>query len=482
VFLKRFYNDQLAQASYLVGCEASGEALVVDPNRDIEQYLAAAVAQRLRVRHVTETHIHADFVSGSRELARRAGATLYVSAEGGDRWQYSFAGDSGVCLLRDGGHFQVGNLRVDVRHTPGHTPEHLTLLVTDTASADRAMGAFTGDFIFVGDVGRPDLLERAANVKDTMEVSSRELFRSLRQFGGAQPDYLQLWPGHGAGSACGKSLGAVPQSTLGYEKLFNWAFGVSEEDAFVEAILAGQPEPPKYFARMKQVNRDGPPALNEFRAPERLGADALGALIDNRAVVVDARPTRQFAEGHTPGTINIPAGDSFVTWAGWLIPYDRDVYLIVGEDEGDRAGELARGLSLIGLDRVRGYFATEALESWRSARGVLARTGQMSVEELASHLRRGVVTVVDVRGRAEWEAGHLPGVQNVPLGYLADRLAELPRDRPLVLHCQTGSRSSIGASVLQAHGFSNVVNLEGGYARWREAGNAVEREEPSLAR
>jgi hydroxyacylglutathione hydrolase len=233
MLIKRFYDDKLAQASYLVGCAATGEALVVDPNRDVEQFVEAAEREGMRITHITETHIHADFVSGARELAERTGGTLYLSAEGGDQWQYEFAGDADAVLLKDGDSFRVGNVQIDVLHTPGHTPEHLSFVVTDTAGADRPMGVFTGDFIFVGDVGRPDLLERAAKYAGTMEEGARVLYGSLQKFKTALPDYVQLWPGHGAGSACGKALGAVPQTTLGYEKLFNWGLAAGTEDEFV---------------------------------------------------------------------------------------------------------------------------------------------------------------------------------------------------------------------------------------------------------
>ena len=481
MLLKRFYNDALAQASYLLGCTATGEALVVDPLRSISQYLDAAAAEGLRVTHVAETHIHADFVSGSRALAARSGARLHLSAEGGEGWSYGFADRSGAVLLRDGDHFGVGSIRIDVVHTPGHTPEHLSYLVTDTAAANQAMGALTGDFIFVGDVGRPDLLERVANVTGTMEESARALFRSLQRFR-TRPDFLQLWPGHGAGSACGKALGAVPQTSLGYEKLFNWAFAVQDEDSFARLVLSGQPDPPKYFARMKQVNRDGPTLLDDREEPEVLDADRLPEVLDRGAVVLDTRGTRAYAAGHVSGTISVPAGRSFLAHAGWLVPFDRDVYLISDAGERRHGSMLARELSLIGLDRVRGIFDVRALERWQEAHGVLSRTQYVSVEELASHLRRAVVTVVDVRTRSEWEAGHLPGVDNIPYGELLDRLDELPKHRPLVLHCQTGSRSAIAASVLEAAGMTNVSSLDGGYERWAAAGMPVEGTEPIVAR
>jgi hydroxyacylglutathione hydrolase len=367
----------------------------------------------------------------------------------------------------------VGNIRFDVLHTPGHTPEHITFLVTDTPATDRPFGAITGDFIFVGDVGRPDLLEKAAKVEGTMRDSARALFRSLQRFK-SLPDYLQLWPGHGAGSACGKALGAVPSSTLGYERLANWAFGVDEEDAFVDAVLAGQPEPPKYFVEMKRINRDGPPILGDIRRPLMLDAARLASLLGDGVLVVDTRPAAEFARRHIPGTINIPRSRSFTTWAGWLIAYDRDFYLIVNDDAPTAIDAVQRELAMIGLDRAAGWFDARAVDEWARAGQPVGSVPQMSVAELARQLGAGRLTVVDVRGRAEWDAGHLPGVANIPVGYLVDRIAEIPRDRPVVVHCQAGSRSAIAASVLRANGVREVINLAGGFAEWQAAGNAVE--------
>jgi len=269
MFFKRFYDTKLAQASYLIGCQQTGEALVVDPNRDVEQYVTAADAEGLRVTHVTETHIHADFVSGARELAARTGARLLLSDEGDAEWKYAYAAGAKARLLKDGDSFMVGNVRIEALHTPGHTPEHLSFLVTDMPAAAGPWGILTGDFVFVGDVGRPDLLERAAGVGGTMDAAARTLFRSLQRFK-LQPDWLQIWPGHGAGSACGKGLSAIPHSTVGYERRFNWAFGVNDEAEFGRMVLAGQPEPPKYFGIMKRLNREGPRLLGGLR-PRRTG-------------------------------------------------------------------------------------------------------------------------------------------------------------------------------------------------------------------
>jgi hydroxyacylglutathione hydrolase len=473
MYFQRFYDTRLAQASYLIGCQRTGEAVVVDPNRDVEQYVGAATQQGLRVTHVTETHIHADFVSGARELAQRTGARLLLSGEGGADWTYAYAADAGACLLQDGNHFMVGNIRLDVMHTPGHTPEHLSFVVTDTPAAAGPWGILTGDFVFVGDVGRPDLLERAAGYAGTMGASARTLFRSLQRFR-ALPDHLQVWPGHGAGSACGKALGAIPSSTVGYERIGNWGVAASDEREFVEMVLAGQPEPPRYFAQMKRINKEGPRLIGGLPHATRLGAQALEKLLRTRAKVVDTRPAADFAAGHVPGTINIPLNGSFSTWAGWLLPYDRDVYLIVDDADCPHCSDTAvRDLAMVGLDRVAGVFGAESVATWAADGHLLATLAQRTAAEVADMLARGDGTVVDVRGHAEWEAGHLPGVANIPVGHLAERIAELPTDRPLVVHCQSGARSAIAASLLQAHGLANVVNLVGGYAAWQQAGLPV---------
>lgn len=479
MLLLRFYDEGLAQASYLIGCQTTGEALIVDPNRDIEQYIAAAEAEGLRIAHVTETHIHADFVSGSRELAQRTGATLYLSDEGAPDWRYAYAAQARAVLLEDGARFQVGRVAIEALHTPGHTPEHLVFLVTDTPAASEPLGVLSGDFVFVGDVGRPDLLERAANIRGTMETGARQLFRSLQRFK-QFPDYLQIWPGHGAGSACGKALGAMPQSTVGYERIANWAFGIVDEDAFVTAVLEGQPEPPRYFAEMKRINKEGPRLLGGLGRPGRLPASRVSDLLAKGALVVDTRPATDYAAAHIPGTINIPLNRAFTGWAGWLIPYDRDFYLLIDRAREDAVKTAARDLAMIGLDRLAGYLDCdeEMLETWRASGGTLESTPQMTVAQLRERQATGDVTVIDVRGRSEWEAGHLPGVANIPLGLLPDRLAELPERGTIVLQCETGSRSAIAASVLEARGRGTVANLEGGFTAWRKAGYPVARESP----
>lgn len=474
MLLRLFYDPKLAQASYLIGCQRTGEAIVVDPCRDVEPYLAAAAVEGVRVTHITETHIHADFVSGTRELASRTGAAIHLSDEGDASWKYTYAAAAGATLVRDGDAIRVGNIRLDVMHTPGHTPEHLCFMVTDTVATERPMGVLTGDFIFVGDVGRPDLLERAAGWTGTMDAAARTLFRSLQKFR-RLPDYLQLWPGHGAGSACGKALGAVPSTTLGYERIANWAFAIEDEDAFVREVLAGQPEPPAYFAEMKRMNKEGPAVLGGFVMPPRLAGHELVELLDAGAIVVDTRTAPEFAAAHAPRTLGIPLNRAFSGWAGWLVPYDRDFYLLVDDDGGERVHEAVRDLAMVGLDRVAGWLGADALGAWSERTGrALGSTPQITPAEAARRLERGEVRVLDVRGRAEWEAGHIPGAENIPVGMLRERLSEVPVGKPLVVQCQSGARSSIAASVLRAAGVHDVVNLEGGFGAWVARGLPVE--------
>lgn len=474
MILRRFFDEGLAQASYLIGCAATGEALVVDPNRDVEQYIRAAESDGVRITHITETHIHADFVSGSRELAARTGARMYLSDEGDENWRYLFAQEDGAKLLKDSDSFKVGNIVVEAVHTPGHTPEHLSFLITDTAAADKPIAILTGDFVFVGDVGRPDLLEKAAGVTGTMEAGARTLFQSLQRFK-QYPDYLQIYPGHGAGSACGKGISSVPNSTVGYERMFNWAFQIENEDEFIRAVLEGQPEPPAYFAQMKRINKEGPKVLMGLPQPPRLPESRLESLVTDNAVIIDTRNAADYARAHVPGTINITLNKSFNTWAGWLVPYDTEFFLIVDDSCAHCLQQAVKALAMIGLDRIGGYFGTQVLDVWANTGRKLETIRQMSANELHARLQDDEVSVVDVRGRSEWYAGHLQEATNIPVGYLTEHLDELPRDKPLVVHCQSGARSAIAASLLKSRGFDNVINLSGGFAEWQAAGHNVAR-------
>lgn len=474
MLLNRLYDEKLAQASYLVACQHTGLALVVDPNRDIERYVRAARDEGVTIAAVTETHIHADFVSGSRELADRTGAALYLSDEGDADWKYASAVARGAEMLGDGSHFSVGDVRIDVVHTPGHTPEHLTFLVTDTSAGDAPMGAFTGDFIFVGDVGRPDLLERAAGRAGTMEDGARTLFRSIQRFK-SQPDYLQLWPGHGAGSACGKALGSMPQSTLGYERLFNWGLVETDENRFVEEVLAGQPDPPAYFAMMKRVNKMGAPPRSPALPPEALPRDLIRALSDHSTqLVIDTRSAAEFAAEHLQGSINVPWNRSFLTWVGSVVPGDRDLLLMTHPDETEKR-RIVRDLALIGFDKILGVADTRAFNDLRQSGAPMRSIAQVDADGLAKKISNGV-TIVDVRRREEWQQGHIPGAVNIPLADLPRRLDEIPPDLPVVTHCESGGRGAIGASLLEQSGRFDVMSFAGGFAEWQRSGREVIRE------
>lgn len=456
MFFKHIYEKGLAQASYLVGCKATGEAIVIDPKRDIDTYLKIAEQEKLRITHITETHIHADFLSGSRELARATGANVYLSDEGENDWQYQFDHIG----LREGNEIKVGNLKFEVLYTPGHTPEHISFLLTDTAASTKPIMVFTGDFVFVGDIGRPDLLEEAAGLVGTREIGARQMFESLKKFK-QLPDYVQVWPGHGAGSACGKALGAVPSSTVGYEKIVNWAMNIDDEDKFVETLLDGQPEPPLYFAMMKKLNKLGPKVLGGIPHPARLTLAGFKDALDKNIQIVDTRDKLSFAGGHIPGSLNIQDNSSFSTWAGWMLSY-KEPFLLIAPDH--RIEDLTKELIRIGLDNIYGYLNN--IDAWASDGKELETVSQTTCSDLSNNIESNNVQVVDVRGKSEYEAGHIESAINIHVGHLYKNLGKISKDMPVVLHCTSGDRSSIAASYLKKNGFDNVVNLTGGYNAW----------------
>lgn len=470
MLLHYFYDTKLAHASYLVGCQATGEAIVIDPGRDIGQLLQVGKKHGLRLVGATETHIHADFVSGVREVAKQTGATLYLSDEGDDDWKYQNLDEYSYRLLKDGDVIEIGKVSLTAVHTPGHTPEHLSFLLTDGGGgADRPMGIFTGDFVFVNAVGRPDLLEKVAGFDNTAVTGAKQLFHSLNWFK-QLPDYLQVWPAHGAGSACGKGLGAIPSSTVGYEKLFNPALAYTDEAAFVDYLLADQPAPPPYFAVMKRVNKEGAPLVTSLAQPPRLPAEQLATAVAAGQTVVDTRPDAAFAAKHVAGSINIPRG-SLSAWAGWLLSYERPFYLII--DEAVLA-ETLRDLRYIGLDEVAGYWPTAVVEALADGQSYATYSSDTLAEQLAA----GELFLLDVRNTSEWEAGHIAGAHHVPLGELPKRataVVEQAQGKPIVVNCQVGGRSAIATSLLQAQGAPSVINLAGGLNAWRQAGLPVEK-------
>ena len=468
MLLKYFYDKSVAHASYMVGCQKSKTAVIVDPGRDIEQYLDAAKQEGVTLVAVAETHIHADYVSGARELADRIGAKLYVSDEGPAEWKYEYANKYDHQMLHDGDTFLIGNIQFEVMHTPGHTPESISFLVTDKGgNADKPMGVFTGDFVFVGSIGRPDLLEEAAGIADTAEPGARDLFRSIERFK-QLADHIQVWPAHGAGSACGKGLGAIPSSTVGYEKLFNPALQFTDEEEFVKYILSEQPEAPKYFAVMKRVNKVGPEILGGSVLPPLQSVDEMVATIDT-ATVVDISQPGQFAEGHVPGTINIPA-NMLAGWAGWILDYEQPAYLVA---DPSQLPEAMRVLHKIGADNILGYFdITQVQEAGLATEKLPTQTP----EELRQRIEAGEVQLVDVRSQQEWENGRISHAEHHFLGRLNDQIDQLEGQKPIVAQCAAGGRSAIAASMIKAAG-KDVINMDGGFNQWQSQGLPVDTSE-----
>ena len=460
MLLRYFYDDKLAHASYVVGCQATGEAVVVDPMRDINPYVELAKKENLKIVGALETHIHADFVSGSRELADRFGTKMYISDEGDKDWKYQNLDNVSHQLMKDGDKFNIGNLVFEVMHTPGHTPESISFILTDTKAADLPLGIFTGDFVFVGDVGRPDLLEKAAGIQGTSAAGAKQMFKSIESFKDL-PDYLQVWPAHGAGSACGKSLGAVPSTTVGYEKLFNWAFQFKDEESFTEELLAGQPEPPYYFAVMKSVNKVGPELianLPELKPIDRL--DDIKNLLEQGEQVLDLRPADAFSQGFIPGTINIPFNKSFSNWAGWVVDYKKPVYILVNPEALD---EVVIALHSIGIDEVLGYADANAIIAQADK---LDKYDNVTIEEAKEMIDNGEANVLDVRNKTEYDEGHIENADHIMVGTLKNRLEEVDASKTVIVHCQGGARSAIATSLLKAKGIDNIVNMPGGYSKW----------------
>lgn len=464
MYFQHVYDKSLAQASYFIGCQKAGVAAVIDPKRDVDTYMEIARANNMKITHILETHIHADFLSGSRELAKLTGADMYLSDEGGEMWQYEFPHVG----LKDGDQVKLGNLVIDVVHTPGHTPESISFLLTDTPAINEPVMLFTGDFVFVGDIGRPDLLEKAAGMKGTQDIGAKQMFESIKKFA-VLPDYIQVWPGHGAGSACGKALGAVPSSTVGYEKLRNWAFQFAkDEKGFSNYLLEDQPEPPKYFAMMKKLNKVYRPLLTEVPKLRALSADELKANLAKGLKLIDAREKTEFAKGFIPGSINIQGNNSFGTWAGWFLKYDEPFMLLADESQLD---DLTRKLMRIGLDSIEGYISSTSI--WEETGGELQKAKIISLEETKTLIHNNNVQVIDLRGAVEYNSGHIAKADNVFVGTLTENLDKISKDRKVIIHCQGGDRASIGYSLLARNGFTNVANFSGSINEWVEAGEPV---------
>lgn len=452
MIFRQFYDSDLAQGSYLIGCEQAGEAVIVDPRRDIAEYVEEARKRKLKITAVTETHIHADYLSGARELAEATGARLLLSDEGGPDWLYGFAHEG----LKHQDVIRIGQVELTVLHTPGHTPEHVSFLVQDHATAQEPGFLLTGDFVFVGDVGRPDLLDEAAGYEDSRFEGARQLFASLRDRFLALPDFVQVWPGHGAGSACGKALGSVASTTVGYERRFAWWAGYlasGDEDGFIEELLSGQPDAPHYFGRMKRLNRAGPALLGELPLlPELAAAD----VADGAYRLIDTRAASAFNQGSAQGAVQIPAGGKFVTYASYVINPETDQEpLVLLAADAEHATRLRDGLLRIGVDDVAG-FITSLADLPSSEAPLLAPA---DLEGLAD------MKVLDVRSRSEFDAGNIPGALQLHAGRVMSNLASLPQDRTIAVYCQSGARATLIASALREQGF-DAREVDGNYPGW----------------
>ena len=465
MFFQHIYDKSLAQASYFIGCQKAGVAAVIDAKRDVDTYLEIAQQNNMKITHILETHIHADFLAGSRELAALTGAEMYLSAEGGPDWQYEFPHVD----IKNGDIIKVGNLKIEVIHTPGHTPESISFLLTDIPSSTEPVMLFTGDFVFVGDIGRPDLLEKAAGMKGTQDIGAKQMYQSITKFD-ALPDYIQVWPGHGAGSACGKALGAVPSTTVGYEKIRNWAFQhKNDETGFVKYLLEDQPEPPKYFAMMKKLNKIDRPLLTAVPQLKKLNYNELTAALAKGIKLIDARDKAAFSEGYIPGSINIQGNNSFATWAGWFLTYDEPFILLADESQLD---DLTRKLMRIGLDSIQGYIPSPKI--WGKNGGSLDKVNQISLEEFKTLKEEKNVQVIDLRGDAEYNSGHVKGSENVFVGALTDNLDKISTTKKVLIYCQGGDRASIAYSILARNGYKNILNYSLGMNEWASQNYPVE--------
>jgi hydroxyacylglutathione hydrolase len=450
MFLRQIFDPQLAQYAYLIGCQRTSEAIVIDPERDVERYRQIAAENNLTLTAVAETHIHADFVSGARALVESHGARGYLSAEGGPDWQSEWArGLANMTLLYDGDAFRVGNIRFDVLHTPGHTPEHICFLVTDEGGgANEPMALLSGDFLFVGDAGRPDLLETAAGIVGTRDEGARQLHASLQRLA-SLPEHLQVLPAHGAGSACGKALGSVPTSTVGYERRFNPTLRLALNGNiadFTNSILAGQPEPPLYFAEMKRVNRAGPALIAGPAQPrEWTVEEAVASTTRVDVTVVDTRSREDFMRGHLRGSLFAPAAGAFSDFAGsFLSPTDQIVLVVEHERQ---VGPLTTQLFRIGFDQVAGWIPGAKLTT--TTPGIAEMKPRKFGELEALLASQPQAAVLDVRRATEFATGHVRGAKNISHTRLRARVGEIPIAALLIVHCQSGNRAAAAAAFLR---------------------------------
>jgi hydroxyacylglutathione hydrolase len=453
VIFETVRTDGLAHLSYLVGDRSSGHAAVIDPRRDVDVYLELARRHRLTITHAVETHIHADFVSGSRELAARTGtAKIYVSVEGGAH--YGFAHEP----LRDGARLELGAVTLTAIHTPGHTPEHMAYLATEKG---KSWGFFSGDFLFADSVGRPDLLGAAQT-----PGLAKALFRSLRTALPPLPDAVPLYPAHGAGSPCGANI-CDRQSTIGHERRHNPALQFTDETAFIDWVLRTAPPMPRYYPRMKRINAQGPEVLNRLPAVEWLEPEAFRQrLAAGKVQLIDNRQMLAFGGGHIHGAWNLGPRAELSLWASWMLDEALPIALVLPRD-GDLP-EVLRQFLRVGFTRFAGCLKG-GMEAWVTAGLPVQQLAQVPVQELNPLVPPRDFQLLDVRSPSEWDAGHLPGAHYLFLGELPQKLKNLDRNKPVAVYCASGYRSSLAASLLQANGFSKVQNVPGSYAAWTAA-------------
>jgi hydroxyacylglutathione hydrolase len=477
MLFERFEVKGLAHYSYAVGCQAApggGAIAIVDPERNIDVYLQYARSQGARITHVLETHIHADYASGAHELAQATGAKLMVSAyDAGELFEVKFPHAD----VRDGDSIEIGSVRITALHTPGHTPEHLSFLVFDTARSKSApMLMLSGDFLFVGSLGRPDLLG-----EDAKHALAAKLFESTRRKLADLPDGLEIHPAHGAGSMCGAGMSGRPTSTLGYERIANPYLdpGLTQQQ-FIDRILASVPPFPDYYVRMKKLNSAGSTILGKLPGQEAIPVSQFKRLIDEGHIVIDLRGPAAFSAGHIPRSFGIGYGNSLATWAAWVVPSDTPL-LLVAENTADVAGA-ARSLIRVGLDQIAGWLHG-GIEAWKDAGLPLTQMHLPTVQQVSQQLDAGAnLRILDVRGNEEWNAGHIAGAIHIMGGELPKRVNELsPDEGPVAVICAGGYRSTVAASVLERAGFVNVNNIVGGMMGWQRAGLPMIRENTMAA-
>jgi len=470
LFFQKINTPGLAIFSYMVADPKTKKCAVIDPTRDVNKYLEIARQNNLVITDILETHVHADFVSGSRELKNRLGEdpTIHCSGMGGKEWTPTYADH----IVHDADEVILGDIRLKAIHTPGHTSEHIVWAIfDDRRSSDAPCMLFSGDFLLVGDVGRPDLLGKEAQLE-----LSHQLYKSIFEVLPKIPDFTEVYPAHGAGSMCAKTIGSRDSSSVGYEKQFNMSLKPMPEEEWTRRLMEGMPPPPPYFRRMKKVNVEGPSLLGT--APyDKLRAftpSELNDLIHENCLVVDARSKESFASIHIPGSINIPLAPNFASWSGWILPYDKPIVLVL-EDEG-QLEEGVKQLYLVGYDKVEGYLKN-GISSWENDGLKTSHLGVLSVQELHEKLSKQDPSflVIDVRTDGEWKSGHIQGALHHPVGTIPAVLNQLPKDKELVVACGTGYRASIAASILKREGFEKVTNLMGGMTAWYKERLPIEK-------